>query len=234
MKREPHYYRTPLRSRQDIAAYLDSVGGYDGHHGRSYFSFNVKCYGANLDFDHLIEVYRQSGYYGMNETWLDNPEWLEQARRRYAEVEKHLFDWGVEEAGRLVTDSGTYSRLYDGTKVDAEYIWMGRSGGYIGIGRFEGLDFAAGHARDYWHEAFRGNPRRQGTAAWHDWERTFPTISYATLRRLYALVVMLAHDLTPEIASLEVESQTAFQFVENACQGIPRYDSIQLRLPLAG
>ena len=234
MTRKPAFYRTPLRSRKDIAAYLASVGGYYGHNGQSYFGFNVKCYGVRLDFDHLIEVYRTSGESGPGQTWLDNPEWLEQAQRTYAEVEDHLFDQGVEDACRIVTDSDAYTHLYDGTKIEVEYDWMGRSGGYIGIARFKGFDFAADQCRDYWHEIFRGNPHRRDTADWLDWERTYPTMSYATLRRLYALVVMLSHDFTPEAATAEVEHQAAYQFIEGACQDIPRYDSIQGLLPLAG
>jgi hypothetical protein len=59
-------------------------------------------------------------------------------------------------------------------------------------------------------------------------------MGYATLRKLYALVVMLSHDLTPEKASSEVEHQAAFRFIEGACSDIPRYDSVQGLLPLAG
>ncbi len=59
-------------------------------------------------------------------------------------------------------------------------------------------------------------------------------MGYPTLRKLYALVVMLGHDWTPEQASSEVENHAAFQFVENACSDIPRYDSIQQLLPIAG
>ena len=135
----PSYYRTPLRSRRDLAAFLESIGGYYstyGHHGRSYFAFNVKCYSARLDFEHLIQVYRNGGYYGDGETWLDNVEWLEQARAEHEEVERHLFDWGIEDASRLVTDSDCYNHLYDGTKFEVEYTRMGRSGGYLGIRRF--------------------------------------------------------------------------------------------------
>ncbi len=80
---KPGYYRTPLRARSDIAAYLASVGGYYSTYarqGRSYFAFNVKCYNANLDFERLIEVNRNGGYYGDGESWLDNLDWLEQAR----------------------------------------------------------------------------------------------------------------------------------------------------------
>jgi hypothetical protein len=58
-------------------------------------------------------------------------------------------------------------------------------------------------------------------------------MNYATLRRLYALIVMLSHDFTPEAATAEVEHQAAFQLIEGACQDIPRYDSIQGLLPLA-
>ena len=128
----PGYYRTPLRSRCDIADFLESVGGYYstyGRQGRSYFSFNVKCHFAQLDLEHLIEVYRNAGYYGDGETWLDNPEWLMQAQARYEEAERHLFDWGVEDASRMVTDSDGYNHLYNGTEVEVEYAWLGRSGG---------------------------------------------------------------------------------------------------------
>jgi hypothetical protein len=59
-------------------------------------------------------------------------------------------------------------------------------------------------------------------------------MDYPTLRKLYALIVMLSHDLTPETAAAEVEYHAAFRFVEGACADIPRYDSIQRLLPLAG
>jgi hypothetical protein len=235
--KKPGYYRTPLRSRKDIAAFLESIGGYYstyGHRGRSYFSFNVKCHAVNLDFEHLIKTYRDTGYYGDGETWLDNPEWLDQAREKHGEIEDKLFDWGIKDAARLITVSDCYVRLYDGTKVEVEYTWMGRSGGYLGIRRFYGFDFSKDEDRDYWHEVFRGNPHRNGTPDWLDWNRTFPTMDYSTLRKLYALVVMLKHDLTPEKASAKVEHHAAFHFIEGACSDIPRYDSIQRLLPLTG
>ena len=140
----------------------------------------------------------------------------------------------MEDACRLVTDSDCYTHLHDGTEVNVEYTWMGRSGGYIGIGKFEGFDFSKDEDRDFWHEVFRGNPHRSGTVDRLEWDRTYPTMDYATLRKLYALVVMLAHDFTPEKASAEVEHHAAFRFVEGACSDIPRYDSIQGHLPLAG
>ena len=143
----------------------------------------------------------------------DNSEWLEKAHAKYEEVRDKLFDWGVEDASRMVTDSDCYTHLYDGTRVEVEYAWMGRSGGYIGIGKFEGFDFSEDEGRDFWHEVFRGNPHRVGTAEWLDWDRTFPTMDYPALRKLYALVVMLIHDLTPEKASSEVEHHAAFRFV---------------------
>ncbi len=233
----PSYYRTPLRSRRDIAAFLESICGYFstyGRQGRSYFAFNVKCHATRLDFDHLIEVYRNGGDYGDGETWLDNPEWLEQARAKHEEVGDKLFDWGIENAARLITDSDCYTCLFDGTRVKVEYTWMGRSGGYLGIRRFYGFDFSMDEDRDYWKEVFRGNPHRSGTSDWIEWDRTYPTMDYLTLCKLYALVVMLAYDLTPEKASSEVEHHAAFRFVEGTCADIPRYDSIQRLLPLTG
>ena len=221
---------TPVTTALQNPSYYSTYG----HHGRSYFAFDVKCHGVRLDFVHLIEVYRNRGYYGDGETWLDNPEWLEQARASHEEVERYLFDWGIEDASRLVTDSECYNHLFDGTKVDVEYTWMGRSGGYVGVGRFEGFDFTKDEDRDYWHEVFMGNPHRSGTDEWVEWDRTYPRMDYSTLRKLYALVVMLDHDLTSQKASAEVEHHAAFQFVESACSEIPRYDSVQRLLPLTG
>ncbi len=43
----------------------------------------------------------------------------------------NLFDWGIEDAARLITDSDCYNHLFDGTKVEVDYAWMGRSGGYL-------------------------------------------------------------------------------------------------------
>ena len=47
-------------------------------------------------------------------------------------------------------------------------------------------------------------------------------MGYPILRKLYALVVMLAYHLTPEKASAEVEHKAAFRFIENVCSEIPR------------
>ena len=125
---KPDYYRTPLRSRSDIADHLASIGGYDsayGRQGRSYFAFNVKCHAARLDFERLIEVHRNGGYYGDDETWLDDPEWLEQAREKHREVERHLFDWGVEDAARndaALADGGRVLLAY--TLRTGVRIWV--------------------------------------------------------------------------------------------------------------
>jgi hypothetical protein len=231
----PSHRLRPLRSRIDIAAYLDDVGGYRsayGRDGRSYFAFNVKCHGVDLDFDHLVAVYRGGGYYGDGETWLDNPEWLTPARARYAEVEPHLFAWGVAEAARLVTETDGYNHLDDGTPIDVTYTWMGRSGGYLGIARFEDFDFTQAVDRAVWRAVFQGNPHRPGSAAASAWARDEPAMGYAALRRLHALVARLAHDLTPARAAAEVEHQAAFQFVENGCADIPRFRFTQALLPL--
>jgi hypothetical protein len=233
----PGYYPTPLRSRKNIADFLESIGGYYstyGHQGRSYFSFDVKCHGVRLEFEHLIDVYRNGGCYDDGEIWLDNPEWIKQAQAEYEEVGDKLFDWGIEDANRLITDSDFYNHLFYGAKVEVEYAWMGRSGGHLGIRRFYGFDFSMDEGRDYWHEVFRGNPHRPGSGAWLAWDRTYRTMDYPILRKLYALVVMLKNDLTPEKASSEVEHHAAFSFIEGTCADIPRYDSIQRLPPLTG
>lgn len=205
----PAAYKTPLRSRADITSYLlDRRGRYYRDHGHLLFCFCVKVHAPDFDFDHLLDLYRTSGY---GEDKIDDPAWIEEARQRHAETDQDdLFQWAIEDAGRLVTESDCFNHLPDGTPVEVEFAFVGKSGGWIALTTFEGIKLSdPEHLRDL----FEGSD-----------DESEPTMSYHSLRRLYALVRLLEHDLTPDKAQAEVEHQAAFNYFSNLCADIPTAD----------
>ena len=203
-------YSTPLTNRADIAAYLlNRRGRYYRGYGHLLFLFNVKVYEPDLSFDNLLDLYRQSGY---GEFKVTDPGWVEETRQRHEKTDHDdLYQVAVEDARRLVTDSDCFTHLYDGTPVEVEYAFVGRSGGWLALTKFEGVRLIDLESlRDLFDD-----DQEEGEN---------PTLSDETLQRLYALVRMLEHDLTPENAQAEVKNQAAFSFFENICCDIPTAD----------
>jgi hypothetical protein len=157
----------------------------------------------NLGFNHLLEVWRNGE--GQGELYTQNEEWLKAVRERYNETKQDtLWEWGVEDASRAFTDPDqvTFRQLWNGTELDVEYSFQGRSCGWLSIDKFEGYDFT--------------------TAT------PLADMDWPSLRKLYQLVIMLKHDLAnPE---KEVEYQAAFAFFENVCSDIPRPNEVQRKL----
>ena len=205
----PEFYTTPLTARADIANYLmNRKGRYYRDHGHLLFVFNVKVYDPDLDFDHMLDLNVESGY-GAGGT---DPGWIEETRQRHAETDQDdLYQMGVDDAGRQVTESDCFNHLYDGTPVDVEYAFVGRSSGWIALTKFEGIKLID---PDLLKDLFEGVQEDGET----------PTLTDVALQRLYALIRMLEHDLTQEKAKAEVEYQAAFNFFENLCADIPTAD----------
>ncbi len=205
--RKPDYYQTPLRSRRDIVGFI-----VNATHQRDSapFCFNVKVYGVNLEFEHLLDLYRE---YEGDPIFTHNDDWLKAAKEQFDESEEDLFDWGIEGARDLVTDSDCFNHLWDGTPVDVEYSFEGRSGGWLSLNRFDGVDFT--------------------TTTDEDYDTLLMEQDYAWLRRLYQLIVMLKHDLRREAVQAEVEHHAAFDLFVNACASIPQPNERQLKLEFA-
>lgn len=205
----PAAYKTPLKRRADIAAYLlNRQGRYYRDHGHLLFCFCVKVHDPDLDFDHLLDLYRKSGYGGDT---LNDPAWIEEAGQRHAETDQDdLFQWAIQDAGRLVTESDCFNHLYDGTPVEVEFAFVGRSGGWIALTEFEGIKMTD---PEVLRQVLEGKD-----------EESEPTMSYQSLRHLYALVRMLEHDLTQDKAQAETEHQAAFNYFSNLCADIPTAD----------
>jgi len=206
-RKMPDYYRAPLRRRRGIASFL--LSSYRQHTSQDYgmllLTWDVKLYGLNLDFEHLLEVHRQDY----------NPDdygeaWLAAARDLYESQDlNRLEEHAAEDARRHVNEDDTYKQLWDGTPLDVEYDFIGRSGGHIALTKFDGAELFT-----------RGRPGGLlATATIGDLD-----LPFEDLRRLYRLVVMLDHDFTRGAARAEVEHQAAFLFFEN------RRDEISGRL----
>jgi hypothetical protein len=206
----PAEYTTPLTARAEIANYLMNrrSRSYQDH-GHLLFTFNVKVYSPDLSFAHLLDLHRQSGY---GDGHVADAYWVEEARQRHAETDQdHLIEWALEDAGRLVTDSDCYTHLYDGTAVEVGFAFVGRSGGWIALTEFEGIKMID---PEHLRALFKGD------------QDDDDTLSDESLHRLYALIRMLEHDLTPQKAQAEVEYQAAFAFFVNVCGDIPTSDML--------
>lgn len=230
MTKIPDYYKTPLRSRKDIAAFI-----FDATHQRIYdhqchpFCFNVKCHDVDFSFDHLLEVLREMED---DPKYTHNDGWLAITRERFPSTENSLWEWGQEHAcsqfvgrgGSNQPDSDCYTHLWDGTSLDIRYSFEGRSGGWLSINKFQGLDFN-GHATtdEYWRGVIE-------TAKWDGEEE--PIMDYKTVRQLYQLVTMLEHDLRKPHRA--VEEGAAWDFFVNVCADIPQPDAKQNKFEFMG
>lgn len=226
MKR-PDYYALPLRKKADMAAWIVQMT-QARHYGQPHpFCFNVKVYDVNFDFEHLLEVYRERILYDElhcegdpQPDFTQDDSWLKEAREQYEDVQGNLWEWALEESraqfvGRDNDDAfDTHRILYDGTEVQVQYSFEGRSGGWLSINSFEGTDFLR---CDYYGENPIADMLMNHSQRW--------------LRRFYELVVMLRHDVATNQIRKELEYQAAWVFFECCCADIPRPESVQKQLP---
>lgn len=207
--RKPDYYKTPLRTRQEIVQFIINATSQRSYHQPHPLCFNVKCHHVDFDFDHLLTLWNK---YESDPIYTHDEQWLKAARQRHAETKENtLWAWAQDDACNLFTDSDAFRTLWDGTAVMVAYSFEGRSGGWLSVNSFEGCDF---------------------TDRGRHIEETLMEMDYSKLRKLYQLIVMLSHDT--EDPSKELEHQAAFQFFANVCSDIPQPDAYQKRFEFAG
>jgi hypothetical protein len=212
--KRPACYAAPLRSRKAIVAFLtEHTSYYRNLSTCSPLAWNVKDYRSDLSFDNLTKVWRESGEYGPDEVWLDSEDYLKAAREKYDEVKDDLWGWAIESARDHAKEDCGNRTLWDGTELQVEYGFYGRSGGWLLMTRFEGWNLT---------RYDRG-----------DFEELLEDMPYGELRSLYQLVVQCDHDFRPEAVTAEIEHCAAFGFFVNICGDIPQPDALQLTLPLA-
>ena len=202
--RTPAKYRAPLRSRNAITDYLLNRDGHCSGHDWYLFAFNVKAYGVDLDFWHLLDLWIKTGEPTEDDEWaLKQPEYFTAIETAFTDAEEKLFWAGQERAWDDLTDSETYQMLWDGTEIDVEYSGFGRSSGWIVITRLL-------------HEEFNSRDREP------DYEEWLNSLSMERLRLVYRFIVQCTADFTQKSAAEAIEYGAAFWFFEHYCADIPR------------
>jgi len=162
MKR-PSYYDTPLVRKGEIIDFI-----FDKVYSRQYdtphpICFDVKCRNLDLSFGNLC------GYYQSN--W--STDWLSEAYQKYNDAEENNGghdEIAIEEARNVFYEKDTFKTIASWDQdIDVQYNFVGRSGGWLSIDKFEGYDFTNG--------------------------ASIRELPYGVLRRLYKLIVILLHDL---------------------------------------
>lgn len=208
---KPEAYKIVAKSRADIVAAIIGMTHqrtYD--YDLYYLCFNVKLYKLDLSLENMLKKWRE---YEGDQPYTHNPEWLKAVKERFKEYEGHLWEWGVEEARQAFNETDCFSHLWDGTSLDVEYGFVGRSGGWLAIVEFEGCRFVG----------CRFDRRMMDS----DLEFILKELDFGTLKKLYQLVLMLKHDTREEARTAEVEQQASCCFFANICNDIPQVDNIQ-------
>ncbi len=209
----PAYYVAPLRSRAQITAWLLACSqSYYEDRARWIFAFNVKAHRLDLSFDNLLAAAtapRYSHDSAMADSIRDtDPVWLAAARELYTEHADSLFEWGREDACNTFAgrkgqhygkpDDDGFNMIWDGTPVDVEFAFFGRSGGWLTLTHFDG-------------HALTSEGRELGAEA-------LAELPFATLRKLYRFVVMLTADLARHDSAARIEEAAAWAFFVNICE----------------
>lgn len=189
----PEYFRTPLRSRLEIADYIFSVTNQRYYDNDAHpFCFDVKLRRLDLSFDHLLKVFKKHN----PETEITD-EVMERAKQ-CAEEGDIVYERAVEEAQyhfvggpKGMPGSDAYRTVFDGREFDVKFSFEGRSGGWLSLNCFEGFDFTKADA-EYWRKVLDGEK-----------DEDVEQMDYKTLCNLYAFIVMLKR--TTDQAEKEIE-----------------------------
>ena len=92
--RKPDYYKTPLRTRQEIMRFIINATNQRSYHQPHPLCFNVKCHHVNLDFNHLLTLWNE---YESNPIYTHNEEWLKSATQRRGGPDAALSVWVTQE-----------------------------------------------------------------------------------------------------------------------------------------
>ncbi len=214
---KPHYYNTPLTKRKNIAEFIfDSTHQNYEDRVAHPFCFNVKCYDYDVSFGRLLALYREQE---KDAKFFKSKEWLAAVQARYVEIggEETVYNRGIEDARDYFYEGDTFRTLWDGTELDVKYEFRGRMGGWLTITEFEGFKVGRDISKEEWREILDGT-------------NNYQKMPLPVLRKLYALIVQLLHDVRPETVKAEIEHQAMFNFFENYCADIHKPEFIQLEL----
>jgi len=200
---KPEAYKMKTRSRKGMIEAIIDMTERRSYHNSYLLCFNVKCHDADLDLSNLLAKWRECEG---NQPYTHNLTWLRAVKERYDQVKDQLFGWGIEDARMQFDEGNMFHTLYDGTELSVEYAFVGRSGGWLAITRFEEHPF-----------------NLKGT----NLEETLAEMEYNQLKELYQLILIIKDTTKRSKIKEEVEYQAAFNFFANACADIPQSNETQ-------
>lgn len=188
----PAGYVAPLRSRTQIVAWLLDRAKSNRRPGYGMFCYDVKLRRLDTSFARALKLGREAGHVAADES----PRYLAALEARWDEVMETAFELGTQDACESVMDNDTNRMLWDGDRAIADWEFNGRSGGWLCLKRFEGVELGAFDPADLFAES-----------------------GYRWLRNLYRFLVQCDHDFRrPES---EVEYLAADYFFANRIDDIP-------------
>jgi len=190
-------YKYPHRSRKDIVEYLTEFGGHSERHGSYPIAFNVK-----VDVDLSFATIWELGGEWIKDILGDNINADDlHTFKLYCYLQHEtlgtdlLWEWGVEDARRGITESDGYSMLWNGTVLDVVWEFHGRSGGWLVPTVIEGSNL----------EGLVGDC----------FEELLMEMGWKELCHFYKFIVQCEQDFGDNKPDREVEYQAAFNFFCN-------------------
>jgi len=233
---KPPYLKHNLRSRKAIANWLLNVPNtlvFNLTGGSWLFTWPTHASSADMSFDNLLEIYQGPSGEGHNDPAARDPGWLDQCRRRWANLyhPDHpsmdaalpselmdnpftLFDSAADEAassfipaGSSTVVNGGWQEMYDGTEITALFQITG-NGDYLSLRHFE----------DESCDRDLANTLRVdiGTNEFAD-----VRLRWTTLKMLHEYVRRLDHYFHEDNYRKEIEYYAASLFFERICGNLP-------------
>lgn len=203
-------------SRAKMVDFICSIGGYGSHGTRSAIEFNIKDYYSNLDVENLWKLLCSDKMDVGPDPKLP-PEHMALAKhlfwRVHAEHEKHLWEWGAEEAYEGWKDSDTPYETFTGIRVNWEWEVHGRSGGHLCMTECGRINTEC--SEDDLRERLEAKDRyRDSVGRW----TTEYDIAHKEVRNLFIICVQNTVDLDHRKISAEIEYRAAWRLWVSFCE----------------
>ncbi|UUV43256.1 hypothetical protein RCCWILLIS_84 [Rhodobacter phage RcCWillis] len=193
MTKQAAPYTFPHKSRKAMIEYLMDRNSR-GYHYQSYrFCWNVKAHAADFDGD-TLRKHNADLDPAFDSRWDD-----------VIENSESLFWSFCEDAARQINDDEWTSYPGD-DQGDWEFLFAGRSGGWIVLNKFRGLD-----ARELYSDpAEAADMRKAYCEPMHGAPSNLDCWPWERLKAFYRGIRTADSDFTPAKAAAEVEYQAAF------------------------
>lgn len=200
-------------SRAKMVRWLTDNSGYSSRHQRYALEWNVAAYRADTSYDRMDHWIKELQGVMLDVEPCNMDAFRMLARRLHEESEDQMWEWGVDDARRAVTEDDCYTSTFTGlTDLPVTYRFEGRGGKHLCMDTFRNINL---HQSGDDLEADLMEKDDDG-----DW-----TISHAHVIELFLLCVEAQVCFTVEAASAEVEHMAWTGFFANTV--IPEWEAAQ-------